>query len=100
MQSNRGPRRKFSRSFKINAIKEYEDGRSSAAVCRKYQIGHQILSRWVREYRANPVGAFSGNGKISTNEARIAELERIIGRLTIENEILKKTLRAQREIEN
>jgi hypothetical protein len=36
--------------------------------------------------------AFAGRGKAYTEEARIAELERMVGRLTMENDLLKKAL--------
>ena len=36
--------------------------------------------------------AFAGRGKAYTDEARIAELERMVGRLAMENDLLKKAL--------
>ncbi len=36
--------------------------------------------------------AFAGNGRNYTDEARAAELERMVGRLTMENDHLKKAL--------
>jgi hypothetical protein len=51
-----------------------------------------MIHKWRKQYQQNPVIAFSGNGKISTNEARIAQLERTIGKLYLEKEFLKKTV--------
>jgi len=39
--------------------------------------------------------AFAGHGKVYTEEARIAALERKIGQLTMENDLLKKVLAAR-----
>ena len=36
--------------------------------------------------------AFAGNGNTYTSEAKIAELERRLGQLTVENAVLKKAL--------
>jgi transposase len=40
----------------------------------------------------NPEKAFSGTGQPYKEQARVAELERTIGKLYAENEFLKKTL--------
>ena len=37
--------------------------------------------------------AFAGQGKAYTDEARVNELERMVGRLTMENDFLKKLLK-------
>lgn len=92
--------RRFSKEFKLKVVQEHQEGSEVLALSRKYQIYNAILYRWIKEYDKNPGRAFSGKGKISTDEARVAELERIIGRLTIENELLKKVIRQQREIGN
>jgi hypothetical protein len=36
--------------------------------------------------------AFSGNGSSVKSETRVAELERMVGQLTMENALLKKAL--------
>ena len=46
-----------------------------------------------KEYFENPENVFSGNGRVYKEQARIAELERLVGRLYAENEFLKKALR-------
>jgi hypothetical protein len=37
--------------------------------------------------------AFAGQGNAYTDEARVHELERMVGQLTMENDFLKKLLR-------
>ena len=85
-------RRNFSRDFKLQVIREIEAGKSVAQVAREYQITENAIGKWRRQYRKYQDGAFAGNGKAYTNEARTQELERMVGRLTMENDFLKKLL--------
>ena len=86
-------RRVFSREFKIQVLREIEAGKSQAQVAREHQINQQILTRWYREYREKRERAFPGKAWSQPSDAaRIAELERMVGRLTMENVLLKKVL--------
>ena len=86
-------RRVFSREFKLRVLNEIEAGKSQAEVAREHQVNQQILSRWYREYREQKERAFPGKAwAVPSEAARIAELERMVGRLTMENDLLKKVL--------
>jgi transposase len=86
-------RRVFSRDFKLQVLREIEAGKSQAQVAREHQVNQQILTRWHREHREQKERAFPGKGwAVPSDEARIAELERMVGRLTMENDLLKKVL--------
>jgi transposase len=86
-------RRVFSREFKLRVLNEIEAGKSQAQVAREHQINQQILTRWYREYREKKERAFPGKAWAQpSDESRIAELERMVGRLTMENDLLKKVL--------
>jgi len=85
-------RRRFSREFKLRVLRELEGGKSVAQVCREHDLTRFLVSRWRREYDENPGAAFAGNGKTCKDEARIAELERLVGRLCAENDFLKRAL--------
>ncbi len=85
-------RKKFTREFKISILRELENGKSAAQVCRENGIHPTMLSKWKREYKENPGTAFSGKGNISKPEAKLAESERLIGQLYAENAFLKKVL--------
>lgn len=85
-------RRKFTREFKLQIINEVAAGKSLAQAAREYNIGAGMIAKWRQEYERNPEGAFAGNGNIANYDAKIAELERMVGRLTMENELLKKAL--------
>ena len=90
----------YSKDFKLRVCQELETGATVAELSRKHQIHPQLVYSWSSKYRQNPTTAFAtGSGtKVPPSaaegfEARIAELERLVGRLTVENEFLKKTLR-------
>ncbi len=82
-------RRKFSAEFKLRAVRQIEAGASIAAVARRHEIHPTLLSKWRQQLRRDPDRAFQGNGR-PDEEARLAELERMAGRLTMENALLKK----------
>ena len=61
---------------------------------REYALAESVLSRWRREYQERGESAFlpPQSGESSTQEQRIAELERFCGPLALENQVLKKAL--------
>jgi len=85
-------RRNFSQEFKLQVVKELEGSIFFVKEETAYEIDHGVVARWYREYRKYGENAFLGNGKPYKEDARIAQLERKIGQLTIENDFLKKAL--------
>ena len=90
-------RRMYSRDLKIAAMREIEGGRRIGEVARQLEVSPQLLERWRGEWRARGELAFPGIGRRGvsaglTELQRIAELERKIGQLTMENDFLKKAL--------
>src|SRR2546421_518553 len=89
-------RKKFSREFKVKVVEAYESGVSAVELSRQFDIHPNIIYSWAREYRQDPANAFQTardqNDSSRAEEQRIAELERMIGRLALENEFLKKAL--------
>ena len=85
-------RRQFKREFKISVLTELETGKTLAQVARENEIHPTLICRWRNEYKKDPENAFQGNGRAYKEEARIAKLERLVGRLYAENEFLKKAL--------
>lgn len=85
-------RRTFSREFKINVLREIGNGTKQAEVCRKYDVHPVMVNRWRKEYEKYPDTAFEGRGNLYKEDARIAELERLVGKLYAENTFLKKAL--------
>jgi len=85
-------RRSFTRDFKLSILSEL-DGKTMAEVCREHSLHPVIVSKWKREYKADPEKAFSGNGNLWKAEAEVAKYERLVGQLYAENAFLKKTIR-------
>lgn len=85
-------RRVFNRDFKLRIIREIEAGKSQAQVAREHEVTANTISKWCRQHSKYKDRAFAGNGNAYTEEARISELERMVGRLTMENDFLKKVL--------
>ena len=50
------------------------------------------MNKWCKTYHQYPETAFHGNGEQYKDEAKIAELEQLVGKLYVENEFLKKML--------
>ena len=87
-------RRRFTPEFKSQVVLEVLTGAASVAVaCRKHRLTHQVLSRWKAEFLDRAPHLFAGDPQRDADQERIAELERLAGRLTLEVEILKKASR-------
>jgi len=83
--------RSFSTEFKRQVIEELMSGESRPAqLCRRHNITSSLLYHWKRQYAR---GKFNNE---PTAEAalrdRIEKLERLVGKLTLENEFLKRGL--------
>lgn len=90
-------RRVYSRDLKIAAMREIDGGRPMAEVARHLELSPRLLEHWRGEWKAKGNLAFPGLGRRGVTPAlgdaqRIAELERKIGQLTMENDFLKKAL--------
>ena len=94
------PRQQYSRELKIATMREIDSGKTMAEVARMYQVSPNRLLAWKGEWRAKGELAFPGIGthpQPKGDAELIAQLERKIGQLTMENDFLKKTLRRFRE---
>lgn len=85
-------RRKFSAELKAQAVLELLSGaKSSAELCREHQIASSVLADWKNIFLARAASVFDNAESHGSQDAsRVAELERLLGRLTLENDILKK----------
>lgn len=85
--------RTFTPDFKLDTVMEgFRGEKSIAQICRERKIKDTQYYKWrdtFLEQAANIFDAQNGNKNIHL-EDRIAELERMLGQLTMENEILKK----------
>ena len=85
-------RRKFTKEFKEAALRRLELGASAAEVARACEVSPNLLYRWKRELREHGGKAFSGHGQSRQEEARVAELERKVGRQAVEIDFLRGCL--------
>ncbi len=85
-------RRKFSGEFKLRAVRQVEAGASVAAVARRYEIHPTLLSKWRQQLRRDPERAFQRDREPHDEQVQVNELEQMVGRLTMENALLKKAL--------
>jgi len=84
-------RRKFTSAFKAKVVLECLSGEKSVSeACREYQLSPILVSKWRTEFIENSAAIFERNRKGGEEQNRIADLERLVGRLTLENEMLKK----------
>lgn len=84
-------RRQFTRKEKLQILEQLKS-RPLSEVANEHQIHANQISRWKREFEANPSKAFSGHGKICKLEAEVASYQRLVGKLYAQNDFLKKVL--------
>ena len=84
-------RRKFSSQFKSQVVLQLLAGeKSMAELCREQQLTAQMVGNWRQQFLAAASRAFESEAIRSAEQERIAELERMVGRLMMELEIAKK----------
>lgn len=75
-------RRKFTREFKAQVVLELLSGvKQAAEVCREYQIKPQLFNEWKSYVLKHASRVFDNNHRLSEEQARIIELERVLGRI-------------------
>jgi transposase len=85
-------RRKFSAEFKARVVLELISGKKGLMeASREYSIKDTVLSCWKQEFIERAAQVFE-QPKPDGQDKEIAELERIIGRLTIQLDMVKKVL--------
>jgi transposase-like protein len=84
-------RRKFTPEFKARVVLEMlTEQKSAAQASREYGIKDSVLSRWKQEFIERSPMLFEQNAASDDRDQRIAELERMVGRMTMELEMAKK----------
>ena len=84
-------RRSFTPQFKTRVVLEVLTKlKSMAQVCREYDLKEQVVTRWKADFLERAPTLFASDPQRDHDQARIAELERLVGRLTLELEIAKK----------
>jgi transposase len=86
-------RRTFTAEFKAKVVLEVLSGsKSMAEASREYNLKADLISHWRVQLLNNASKVFESATDVDPQQARIAELERLAGKQSLELEILKKAL--------
>ena len=84
-------RRSFTPEFKAQVVLDVLSGaKSQAEVCREHQLSPHLFSQWRTTFLERAATLFSPEEQRSQEQARIGELERLVGKQALELEALKK----------
>jgi len=84
-------RRKYSREFKLEAVKLVKErGVAAKQAALDLGINEAMLRRWIKELTDDPHQAFPGLGNMKPEQAEIARLQKEVAKLKMERDILKK----------
>lgn len=87
-------RRKFTSEFKSRVVLELLSGEKTVAeACREYELTAQMVNDWKAQFLAAAPQVFEKSAPSSGEAERIAELEQMVGKLTMQLEIAKKASR-------
>ena len=108
----RGKIRQFPTAFKLKAIKRAEEGEGVLPLARKLGISRKLLHDWIKAWKAHgPEGLNRKRGPkpgprrlkplpaekrsaLAEANARIGELERLVGRQQLDIDFFRRALRA------
>jgi len=83
--------RTFKPEFKARLVLQVLTGAKTAAqVCREHQLSEQLLATWKKQLLAHAELVFAQERESAAEQTRLVELERMVGRLTMELEAAKK----------
>ncbi|MBC8387460.1 MAG: transposase [Actinobacteria bacterium] len=84
-------RRSFSNDFKKQLVESIVSGTASqATLAREYNISPILINKWKKDYKTGKFFENVDSQDMAKFKLRVSELERLLGRITLENEMLKK----------
>lgn len=83
--------KRYTKDFKQKVLRQIDQGESPSAVARRFAVSRQLIYEWQQRQRDGTLQD-PGLQREAQLDRQVAELERKVGRLTMENEFLKKTL--------
>lgn len=87
--------RMFTVAFKRQIAQEFLAGASLNALSHKHEVARNLIRIWVAKYQAGEFEPdFVPMPRLSAHEIKIAELERMVGKLTMELEFLRGSCEA------
>lgn len=83
----------YTKEFKVGAARMVVDEKiKPSQVARDLGVAPSSVSGWVRDYKKHGGGAFPGKGLQAPHDQEKRELEKQVRRLTMERDLLKKTI--------
>ena len=84
-------RRSFSNDFKKQIVESILSGSATQAeLAREHRTSPVMINRWKKDYRKGKFFENVSSQDMAILELKIRDLERLVGKLTLENEVLKK----------
>jgi transposase-like protein len=85
------PHRSYTPEFKVRVVLELLSGkRTLGEASREYKVKDSVISRWRQEFLERAPQLFEQTGDKDIQAERISELERTLGRMTMQLELAKK----------
>lgn len=82
--------RSYSTDFKRQIAQEFLAGETLHGLAKRHVISRNLIRIWVEKYEAGALDEdIAAADMLQQYEARIAALERLVGRLSLENDLLK-----------
>ena len=84
-------RRSFTPQFKAEVVLAVLTGaQSQAELCRAHGLKPELVALWKKTFLERLPSVFDGAAGDGREAAHVAELERLVGRLTLELDVAKK----------
>lgn len=83
--------RRYDRNFKTSVLKDLEASKPLIQVAHEYGIHPSLPDLWKTDLAEDPEKGSRGDEGENGDQARIAELERLLGQANAEIELLKKS---------
>ena len=91
MQEN--ARIRYKKDFKIGAVKLVTDeGWAVADVARELGVSTHSIYAWLKEAGVSGENAFPGSGNLKPKDEEVRQLREQLRRVTMERDVLKKTM--------
>jgi transposase len=79
--------------FKRQVVQDYLSGETLHGLAKLHDISRNLIRIWIAKHEAGALDNDTAAAKVLTEyEARIAALERLVGKLVLESEFLKGAL--------
>lgn len=86
-------RRVYSEEFKAKVLREVASGKTIAEVTRAFSLSKNVVYDWRNKAASGADSIVVSRRDFTDMELKLAEYERLVGRMSIELEVLKKLKR-------